>query len=449
MKKLTIALVCMAVIGCAIPIASAEPLADYGDAPDNTTAQVFAYAGVEGQFPTLYATANSRISGRTGAHHLTTSEEWLNETSSVSTTTTEFDALITDLDFDDSNAEVIYDDSTGPPYKAFVIIPVHVASGAPDTTRYLNVLIDQNRDGSWKNTASLTPEWLAVNKEIDVPPGSTLIRLSDFLLDTTESSWMRVTLTRSPIDESLFSSVGGWDGSAPSGGFAYGETEDYLITPMTTYEKPPMEGKCLIKVIGWGPKDGYCISCGERTKRVGAQWTHFHVRIGVVACGLAPPGPVTVKVGPAWKVHGNGDLDLDSGKMLENVIVIAGQPTCMEEGAQSAPWLRFPEPIGGGSVWQDVIIDVDADGNCIQGCTADVIFRAKFPEPGDNRHWKAIATIDRYDPEDEFPTYVESDFIIADFEEAPTPEVPTLTPIGLIALMGLLSVVAAMRIKRR
>ncbi len=415
MEKLTIALLCMAVIVCAIPITSAGPLADYGDAPDNTSLTVYAYPGVEGQFPSLYDTANTRISGRTGVHHLTTTEEWLNETSAVSTTTKETDALITDFDFDDSDAEVIYDDSTGPPYKAFAIIPVHVASTAPDTTRYLNVLIDQNRDGTWKNTTSATPEWVVINKAINVSPGTALITLSEFLLNTTESSWMRVTLTRTPINESLFSSVGGWDGSAPSGGFAYGETEDYLITPSVNVSVHPGKGKCIIKVIGFGPIDGRCPVCGAPGKVVGGTWTNFHVRIRVVRGGPAPAPPanrVKVVIGPAREVHGKGDFELDTSKPAPGVVIPrAGLMWAID---QSGPQ-RYPEPGALGVVWQDVGFRVDAGGNCIQGDTADVVFRAKFPAPGRDRHWKANVKRELFDPDS---VYVESDdHIIADFGE--------------------------------
>ena len=442
----------MAVIGCAIPMASAGPLADYGDAPDNTTGQVFAYPGVEGQFPTLYATANSRMLGRTGAHHLTTSEEWLNETSLVSTATKETDALITDLDFDDSNAEVIYDDSVGPPYKAFAIIPVHVASGAPDTTRYLNVLIDQNRDGYWENGASVTPEWLVVNKAINVPPGKTLITLPDFLLDTTESFWMRVTLTRSPIDESLFSSVGGWDGSAPSGGFAYGETEDYLIAaPSVNFSVyNGNDSKCIIKLRYWGPKDGKCDICGAKTKKVQrGLWTNFYVKFDVVRAGAAPPDPLRVTVGPAWAVHGQGGhIEIDS---LPANPVVANPAGCILAGGQSLDPVEFPST---ELVWQDFMVPEEI---CEKPCTFFVRFRAMFPGPNDGGHWCAELNRLMYDPPPyppdipPYPPYidVESDSIIADFEEAPIIEFPTLTPIGIIALMGLLSVVAVSRIKRR
>lgn len=236
MKKLTIALVCMAVIGCAIPMASAGPLADYGDAPDNTTGQVFAYPGVEGQFPSLYATANSRILGRTGAYHLTTSEEWLNLNFTL-TTTKETDALIVDLDVDENLSAIRYFISNDTLY-AVIMVPVGVSADAPDVLRYLNVLIDRNQDGVWKDT-SFRKEWVVANQIVGTESGETEIIISKpFILKETEineNMWMRVTFTRTKINASDFSAVGGWDGSAPLDGFGYGETEDINVTPLPSY----------------------------------------------------------------------------------------------------------------------------------------------------------------------------------------------------------------------
>jgi len=50
--------------------AFAGPMADYGDAPDDT-----AGSGVVGKYPSMYNTGNARIVGWKGAHHLETDEE--------------------------------------------------------------------------------------------------------------------------------------------------------------------------------------------------------------------------------------------------------------------------------------------------------------------------------------------------------------------------------------
>lgn len=236
MKRLAFAIVCMAMISCAIPIASAGPLADYGDAPDNTNGQVFAYPSVEGKFPSLYDTDNTRISGRRGIFHLTTSDEWLHLATS-STTTTESDALIPDLDYDENVFCLIYTSTSDPPdlpCTAYIVAGVGVSENAPDVRRYLNVLIDQNRDGEWKDT-SFGKEWVAVNQLVGTKPGETeLIVSNSFYLSSTENMWMRVTFTRTKINASDFTSVDGWDGSAPSDGFSSGETEDNFTTPVNS-----------------------------------------------------------------------------------------------------------------------------------------------------------------------------------------------------------------------
>ena len=55
----------------------APPAADFGDAPDGQNAGYPPpFAGVIGNFPTLFATTNSRY-GLPGAHTLVTGDEWL------------------------------------------------------------------------------------------------------------------------------------------------------------------------------------------------------------------------------------------------------------------------------------------------------------------------------------------------------------------------------------
>jgi len=263
MEKLTIALLCMAVIVCAIPITSAGPLADYGDAPDNTSLTVYAYPSVEGQFPSLYDTANTRISGRRGPFHLNTSEEWLGN--APSTTTVETDAQLVDLDNDDSKPQLWVDPDTE---MGVFIVPVTVAAGAPDVPRYINILYDRNQDGVWQNPGNPNqtwvfpypppyPEWVVVNEIVSVPPGQTRFYISNpFPVDIPLPNpvWIRVTLTQEEIDPTLFESETGWDGigwdgSGPADGFAYGETEDWYLTDVDT--NPPTIPGWIIQ--GKGP----------------------------------------------------------------------------------------------------------------------------------------------------------------------------------------------------
>ncbi len=215
------------VLDSALPIAgsaSTGPAGDYGDAPDGQDA----YWGVPGSFPTLYDTTNSHFD-RPGAHTLNTGEEMLGMHVSV-----EVDA--TDPDDPDGVPNLVDADSDE---RIFVIIEgtqaklaftVTVASTAPAVDRYVNALIDFDQDGSWSEGAQ-GDEWVVVNLEVDVAPGSSETVITSWFpwgsgSDLPSPVWMRLLLTREQVDEALFASVGGWDGS---GQFQYGEVEDYFV----------------------------------------------------------------------------------------------------------------------------------------------------------------------------------------------------------------------------
>ncbi len=136
----------------------AQPLADYADAPDGMA--TFYPAGGTGLFPTLFATANSRV-GAPGAHHLVTGQEWLGPM--VSMTSDELDAsdpadpdgvpnLVGADGFDDGLPPLpLFLVLTSLPPSASLSFEVSVAPAAPIMTRYVNVLIDWDRDGVWKD----------------------------------------------------------------------------------------------------------------------------------------------------------------------------------------------------------------------------------------------------------------------------------------------------------
>lgn len=144
------------------------------------------------------------------------------------------EAGIYDLQYDEDNVPNIN------PYKGIanqdghddgLIMPVNLIPGATNTVefqvttavaapiglRYVNILFDWNQDGRWGGN-----EWAVRNQHVDVLPGnSRLITSTPFMAGTTTGGcWMRMTLTRQPIEDT------NWEGS---GSFEYGETEDYLI----------------------------------------------------------------------------------------------------------------------------------------------------------------------------------------------------------------------------
>ncbi len=217
-----------------------SPEAEYGDAPESGNA---GYAGsfntVEAKFPTRFNTVNSLYGP--GAHALDSSEEWLGDPDLGEMYSYEFDADdpadpdgVMNLDnadaFDDGVRGLnIYLTQIPPP--AQLTVDVTVADGAPDVPRYLNVLIDLNMDGKWKGAAAMgEKEWVTVNHVVNVAPGTTETITTDAFayshgLLLTPTTWMRVVLSREPIDAAAFFSDG-WDGS---GVFEHGEVEDYYV----------------------------------------------------------------------------------------------------------------------------------------------------------------------------------------------------------------------------
>lgn len=207
-----------------------SPEADYGDAPDSSQAYP---NGTAGGFPTLYDTP--ALLGQGGGHCLTVGEEMIGQIVSA-----EVDA--DDLSDPDGNPNLVdqdYDDGVWfrlnlTPTKATlqVIVEVTVDVGAPDVTRYINVLMDLDRNGEWNENTVV--EWATINYEVNVPPGtSERIYLPPVELPLNPSNqfpisfWTRVALTRSEIDEDSYDSEGGWDGG---GAFDYGEIEDHFLS---------------------------------------------------------------------------------------------------------------------------------------------------------------------------------------------------------------------------
>ena len=210
------------ILGAPVPIAGknqAVPSGDYGDAPDG----VEAYYGVDGRFPTLFHTKNSKF-GRPGAHTLSPGQEMLGV--NVST-----EAGATDPDDPDGVSNLVDADSDE---RMFVIIEnrtaklafdVTVTASAPDAARYVNVLIDFDQSGNWGGSVNET-EWAVANMDVNVSPGTTeTVITQNFSWGPDDVAWMRMSLTREQVDGGLFG-ADGWDGS---GAFKFGEIEDFLV----------------------------------------------------------------------------------------------------------------------------------------------------------------------------------------------------------------------------
>lgn len=200
------------------------PVADFGDAPDGQ----MAYQGIVGRYPTLFATSNSLFS-RPGGHVLNVGLEMLGDTVSSeqdATDPADPDGVPNLVDADkDERVFLIQKDN-----QVRLATVVTIDDSAPEGARYLNLLIDFNQDGRWKQYAS-TDEWAVVNDKVILAQGSSEVVLLPWFIwpesadEYASPVWMRLALTRSQIDEALFENDGGWDGS---GEFLYGEIEDYF-----------------------------------------------------------------------------------------------------------------------------------------------------------------------------------------------------------------------------
>ncbi len=205
-------------------VAACTPRGDYGDAPDGGPTSYAAPFAPIGQFPTREASGGpvardvsvmvlgATASAERGAEDSRDPDGRPN-------------LAPVDTDSDDGPREFTLEPVALPPL-AQTGFAVSAPEGSEGGMFYLNVLLDLNRDGRWGGSAGENlPEWVVRNLAVTVAPGSTaFVRPPLFLYGgpqaLPESSWMRVALTREPIDGAE------WNGG---GRFGAGEIEDHLV----------------------------------------------------------------------------------------------------------------------------------------------------------------------------------------------------------------------------
>jgi len=115
--------------------------------------------------------------------------------------------------------------------------------GPSSQQAYVNVWCDWNRDGDWNDTLQCAdgtpvPEWAVQNQVVVLPsPGMYGFTTPPFPCwqpsqNTSEPIWLRITIAEQPWAPTVGASTAG--GAGPAGGYKYGETEDYYITPVST-----------------------------------------------------------------------------------------------------------------------------------------------------------------------------------------------------------------------
>lgn len=216
-------LVVLVALGLSGRGATAQALeGDFGDAPDTAFGD---------RYPTRADTANADLAGWHGPVHLDTTLDWLGASVTREATPAVeggMDASGAVLPGDEG------DDGWNPQQGT---ITVTLAENAPDGARYLNVVADHNNSGHWNSTRS-NQEWIVQNLEVVQDPGSSVAHVVPMTI--AAGRWVRITLTREPILAEAFAEVGGWDGSGPAEGFAFGETEDYRTISPVRPPTPPV-----------------------------------------------------------------------------------------------------------------------------------------------------------------------------------------------------------------
>jgi hypothetical protein len=227
--------------------APGKATADLGDAPDSTNHHgkaMEAYPTVPANFPTVFNPGTGLPQGPKHLHPQGLA--WLGPDVSFE------DEADIGPDQDPTN-NLDFSGTTPVPDKDLkddgVVLPIaipmicgqtqfrYTVTSTQAARLYVNVWFDFNRDGDWNDPIQKCPlgpavtgsftEWAVQNEPITVVPGLNNFTTPVFgAANPTKGSemWMRITLTDQPI-----APANGADGSGPSSGYQYGETEDYLL----------------------------------------------------------------------------------------------------------------------------------------------------------------------------------------------------------------------------
>ncbi len=160
--------------------------ADYGDAPDELPAGYSnAFADVIGHFPTLFKTTNSRIAGTPGVHALEMPAEKA-ESLGVQLSW-EHDA--NDPADPDGTPNLIFDDFNDGlrlvPLPPALVFTIKLGPQAASGPRYLNVLVDLDRNGTWDPLGAIvqaTSEGVQVVRVLPKTPAEGKLQPNDIII---------------------------------------------------------------------------------------------------------------------------------------------------------------------------------------------------------------------------------------------------------------------------
>jgi hypothetical protein len=224
----------------------AGPPGDYGDAPVGDNGQgIMAYPGVVARWATRFAHTNTVFSPQHGHG------AWVNPPTTcylgvIPPVTRVDSAMDPTLPENDCVPVIIFEDPGGvvgvnPLAEIEVTVtttPVHT----PQMPVYLNVWIDQNRDGQWKDGYLVATPLVAWNLEavvqdmpVVLPAGTTArVNVGPIRLENPLASvWVRVMVTDRPIAGAFRGPAGTpeffWDSTVNAAHPFAGEIEDHLL----------------------------------------------------------------------------------------------------------------------------------------------------------------------------------------------------------------------------
>lgn len=251
------------VLTISLQVATIRPVSDLGDAPDssaNLTRRMTAYPDsghgvVLGHFPTVYDDGAGQPHGPLhlaprAVARLGPAVSLENEANKGvdEDTVNNINPSQDKADQDGADDGVVLPLKL--PHGEFASFDYIVTVTQPVQTAWVNVWFDWNRDGDWDDDSTSNPEmttddqdyvseWAVQNQFLyDLPVGTHHITTPAFRAwhpaIGPQKVWMRITLSEKPWKGGDYPGVLGNGGSGPAGGYAIGETEDYLIVPDTS-----------------------------------------------------------------------------------------------------------------------------------------------------------------------------------------------------------------------
>ncbi len=206
---------------------TATLLGDFGDAPDGLPAG-YPNPRVVGRFPTRLRTDSAP---GPGAHVLNPSQDRLGdiatqEAAAEDPRDPDGQPNLVNTDEGDDGVQGLTLELDATPVQARMSVHVTIAPHAPPGPRFINVLIDIDRDGRWGGAASEAPEWAVVNWRVTLNPGTGVTLQSPAFQIVHQNqlphgAWLRVLLTREPLGSAVWDGSGRWD---------HGEVEDYQLS---------------------------------------------------------------------------------------------------------------------------------------------------------------------------------------------------------------------------